>query len=60
VPRRLLELHGPRTWAERFYPNLVHWNELDRGGHLAAFEQPALFTQELRVMASDLLQEESA
>ena len=39
---------APRSWAERVYPNLIHWNELDRGGHFAAFEQPALFTQELR------------
>jgi len=39
---------APRSWAERVYPNLIHWNELDRGGHFAAFEQPALFTKELR------------
>ena len=39
---------SPRSWAERVYPNLIHWNELDRGGHFAAFEQPALFMQELR------------
>jgi epoxide hydrolase len=39
---------APRSWAERVYPNLIHWSELDRGGHFAAFEQPALFTQELR------------
>jgi epoxide hydrolase len=39
---------APLSWAERVYPNLIHWNELDRGGHFAAFEQPALFTQELR------------
>ena len=38
----------PRRWAERVYPKLIHWNELDRGGHFAAFEQPALFTKELR------------
>jgi pimeloyl-ACP methyl ester carboxylesterase len=38
----------PRSWAERAYPNLIYWNELDRGGHFAAFEQPALFTRELR------------
>jgi hypothetical protein len=38
----------PRSWAEPVYPNLIHWNELDRGGHFAAFEEPALFTQELR------------
>jgi pimeloyl-ACP methyl ester carboxylesterase len=39
---------APRSWAERVYPNLIHWNELDRGGHFAAFEEPTLFTQELR------------
>jgi epoxide hydrolase len=39
---------APRSWAERFYPHLIYWHELDRGGHFAAFEQPALFTQELR------------
>jgi pimeloyl-ACP methyl ester carboxylesterase len=39
---------APRSWAERVYPNLIYRNELDRGGHFAAFEQPALFTQELR------------
>jgi pimeloyl-ACP methyl ester carboxylesterase len=39
---------APRSWAERVFPKLVYWNELDRGGHFAAFEQPALFTKELR------------
>jgi pimeloyl-ACP methyl ester carboxylesterase len=38
----------PRSWAERRYKNIVYWNELDRGGHFAAFEQPALFVDELR------------
>jgi pimeloyl-ACP methyl ester carboxylesterase len=38
----------PRAWAEALWPNLFYWNELDRGGHFAAFEQPALFTEELR------------
>jgi epoxide hydrolase len=37
-----------RRWAERKYPNLIHWNELDRGGHFAAFEQPELFVRERR------------
>jgi hypothetical protein len=37
-----------RRWAEKRYINLVYWNELDRGGHFAAFEQPALFVQEVR------------
>ena len=38
----------PRSWAEKRYQNIVYWNELDRGGHFAAFEQPALFVEELR------------
>ena len=37
-----------RRWAERQYPNIIHWNELDRGGHFAAFEQPELFVEEVR------------
>jgi pimeloyl-ACP methyl ester carboxylesterase len=37
-----------RRWAERRYKRLVHWNELERGGHFAAFEQPELFVAELR------------
>ena len=38
----------PKAWAEALWPNLFYWNELDRGGHFAAFEQPKLFTDELR------------
>jgi len=38
----------PRAWAEALWPNLFYWNELDKGGHFAAFEQPALFTEEMR------------
>lgn len=37
-----------RRWAEKRFSNLVYWNELDRGGHFAALEQPELFVQELR------------
>lgn len=37
-----------RRWADRSYTNIVYWNELDRGGHFAAFEQPEIFTTELR------------
>jgi pimeloyl-ACP methyl ester carboxylesterase len=37
-----------RRWAEQVYPRLIHWNELDRGGHFAAFEEPDLFVDELR------------
>jgi pimeloyl-ACP methyl ester carboxylesterase len=39
---------APRSWAERVYPNLVHWGEVDKGGHFAAWEEPALFAAELR------------
>ena len=40
---------APRSWAERAYPhNLVHYHELDRGGHFAAWEQPDLFAAEMR------------
>ncbi len=40
---------APRSWAERAYPNnLIYYNELDRGGHFAAWEQPQLFADELR------------
>lgn len=38
----------PRSWAKNRYPNIVYWNELDKGGHFAAFEQPELFVAELR------------
>ena len=38
----------PRSWAEQRYGNIVYWNELDKGGHFAAFEQPDLFVNELR------------
>jgi epoxide hydrolase len=37
-----------KRWAEACYPNLIHWREVDRGGHFATFEQPALFVRELR------------
>jgi pimeloyl-ACP methyl ester carboxylesterase len=40
---------APRSWAERAYPdNLIHYNRLDRGGHFAAWEQPELFSEEVR------------
>jgi pimeloyl-ACP methyl ester carboxylesterase len=43
------EIYGaPRPWVERAYKNLVYYNEVDRGGHFAAWEQPALFAKELR------------
>jgi len=39
---------APRRWAERVYPNLVHFNEVERGGHFAAWEEPELFAVEMR------------
>jgi len=38
----------PRSWAERAYPKLIHYNRLEKGGHFAAWEQPDLLTAELR------------
>jgi pimeloyl-ACP methyl ester carboxylesterase len=39
---------APRSWVELAYPNLIHFNRLDQGGHFAAWEQPELFVKELR------------
>jgi len=39
----------PRSWAERAYPKLIHYNTLPKGGHFAAWEQPAFLTEEMRV-----------
>jgi pimeloyl-ACP methyl ester carboxylesterase len=39
---------APRSWAERAYSNLIYFNEVDRGGHFAAWEQPQLFSGEVR------------
>ena len=39
---------APRSWTEKAYPKLIHYNKLDKGGHFAAWEQPELITQELR------------
>jgi pimeloyl-ACP methyl ester carboxylesterase len=39
---------APRSWAEKAYPKLIHYNKLEKGGHFAAWEQPELFTMELR------------
>jgi hypothetical protein len=39
---------APRSWAEKVYPTLVYFNEATRGGHFAAWEEPELFSEELR------------
>jgi pimeloyl-ACP methyl ester carboxylesterase len=38
----------PRSWAERAYPKLIHYNKFDKGGHFAAWEQPKIFSEEVR------------
>jgi pimeloyl-ACP methyl ester carboxylesterase len=40
-----------RRWAQRRFPNIVHWGEPQRGGHFAAWEQPDLFVEEVRAVA---------
>ena len=45
-PKEVIRLS--RRWAEKRFTDLRYWNELDRGGHFAAFEQPDLFVNELR------------
>jgi pimeloyl-ACP methyl ester carboxylesterase len=40
--------YAPREWCERYYKNIVYWEETDRGGHFAAWEVPDLFVTEVR------------
>jgi len=47
---------APRSWAERAYPNLIYYNKLERGGHFAAWEQPKLFSAEMRAAFRSLRQ----
>ncbi len=42
------QYQAPRSWAEKAYPNLIYFNEVDKGGHFAAWEQPHLFSEEVR------------
>ena len=39
---------APRSWVEQSYPSLTYFNEVDRGGHFAAWEEPELFSDEVR------------
>ena len=45
-PREIFR--ASRRWAETRYTNIIHWNELECGGHFAAFEQPEVFLAEVR------------
>jgi len=47
---------APRSWTERAYPKLIHYNRLDKGGHFAAWEQPELFCAEMRAAFKPLRQ----
>jgi pimeloyl-ACP methyl ester carboxylesterase len=42
------QYQAPRSWAEQAYPNLIYFNEVERGGHFAAWEEPELFSTEIR------------
>jgi hypothetical protein len=44
----------PRSWAEQAYPNLVYYNQHDRGGHFAAWEQPQLLSEDVRATSRSL------
>jgi pimeloyl-ACP methyl ester carboxylesterase len=44
----------PRSWVETAYPNVVYYNEVDRGGHFAAWEEPQLFSEEVRAAFSSV------
>jgi len=45
---------APRSWAEKAYPKLIHYNKLPKGGHFAAWEQPAFFVSEMRAAFKSL------
>ncbi|QGQ96082.1 epoxide hydrolase [Paenibacillus psychroresistens] len=45
---------APKSWAEKAYPNLIHYNKLPNGGHFAAWEQPEFMTSELRTAFKSL------
>jgi pimeloyl-ACP methyl ester carboxylesterase len=45
---------APKSWAEKAYPKLIHYNKLDKGTHFAAWEQPELFVDEMRAAFKSL------
>ncbi|WP_322753213.1 epoxide hydrolase [Frankia sp. Cas3] len=45
---------APRSWVEKAYPNLIYFNEVDKGGHFAAWEEPELFATEIRAASTSL------
>jgi hypothetical protein len=57
-PRELYQ--APQSWAEKAYPNLIHFNEVDEGNHFAAWQEPEIFTAEVRTAFRSLSQERSS
>jgi pimeloyl-ACP methyl ester carboxylesterase len=51
------QYQAPRSWAEQAYPNLIYFNEVDKGGHFAAWEEPELFAGEVRAAFRSLRDE---
>jgi pimeloyl-ACP methyl ester carboxylesterase len=51
------QYQAPRSWAEQAYPNLIYFNEADKGGHFAAWEEPELFSAEIRAAFRSLRDE---
>jgi hypothetical protein len=49
---------APRSWGHRTFGNLIYWNQVDKGGHSAAWEQPEIFSQELRAASRSLRDQE--
>jgi pimeloyl-ACP methyl ester carboxylesterase len=47
-------VQAPRSWAEKVYPNLMYFNEAPKGGHFAAWEEPQIFTEEMRAAFKSL------
>ena len=45
---------APRSWTEQAYPNLIYFNEVDAGNHFAAWQEPEIFTNELRAAFTSL------
>jgi pimeloyl-ACP methyl ester carboxylesterase len=45
---------APRSWVQKVYPKLIHFNQVDKGGHFAAWEEPQLFAAEIRAAFNSL------
>jgi hypothetical protein len=54
VSRDIQVASAPRSWVEAVYPSLTYFNEVDRGGHFAAWEGPQLFSEEVRAAFASL------